>query len=73
MFKTPSAWRPQIHHTSTDYGWIVGPAYALWFHDEGERPPPELLPTPRRLPRWSRSSVSRFLKAGFSIYEGMSK
>ncbi|HYN74442.1 MAG TPA: AMP-binding protein, partial [Candidatus Methanoperedens sp.] len=21
----------EIHHTSTDYGWIVGPAYALWF------------------------------------------
>ncbi len=65
----------EIHHTSTDYGWIVGPAYALWFPMMEGRSflLQSFVPTPRRLAQVVEDHRVSFLKAGSPIYEAMSK
>ncbi|MBI5420328.1 MAG: enoyl-CoA hydratase/isomerase family protein [Deltaproteobacteria bacterium] len=65
----------EIHHTSTDYGWIVGPAYALWFPMMEGRSflLQSFAPTPRRLAQVVEDHRASFLKAGSPIYEAMSK
>jgi enoyl-CoA hydratase/carnithine racemase/acyl-coenzyme A synthetase/AMP-(fatty) acid ligase len=65
----------EIHHTSTDYGWIVGPAYALWFPMIEGRTflLQSFVPTPRRLAQVVEEFKASFLKAGSPIYEAMSK
>lgn len=65
----------EIHHTSTDYGWIVGPAYALWFPMMEGRSflLQSFVPTPRRLAQVVQEHNVSFLKAGSPIYEAMSK
>ena len=65
----------EIHHTSTDYGWIVGPAYALWFPMVEGRTflLQSFVPTPRRLAQVVEEFGASFLKAGSPIYEAMSK
>ena len=65
----------EIHHTSTDYGWIVGPAYALWFPMMEGRSflLQSFVPTPRRLAQVVQDHNVSFLKAGSPIYEAMSK
>ncbi len=65
----------EIHHTSTDYGWIVGPAYALWFPMMEGRSflLQSFVPTPRRLAQIVEDHKVAFLKAGSPIYEAMSK
>ncbi|MGE5284710.1 MAG: enoyl-CoA hydratase/isomerase family protein [Actinomycetota bacterium] len=65
----------EIHHTSTDYGWIVGPAYALWFPMMEGRSflLQSFAPTPRRLAQVVEQYRASFLKAGSPIYEAMSK
>jgi enoyl-CoA hydratase/carnithine racemase/acyl-coenzyme A synthetase/AMP-(fatty) acid ligase len=65
----------EIHHTSTDYGWIVGPAYALWFPMMEGRSfiLQSFVPTPRRLAQVVEDHRASFLKAGSPIYEAMSK
>lgn len=65
----------EIHHTSTDYGWIVGPAYALWFPMIEGRTflLQSFVPTPRRLAQAVQDHRASFLKAGSPIYEAMSK
>ena len=65
----------EIHHTSTDYGWIVGPAYALWFPMLEGRTfiLQSFVPTPRRLAQVIEDFGASFLKAGSPIYEAMSK
>jgi enoyl-CoA hydratase/carnithine racemase/acyl-coenzyme A synthetase/AMP-(fatty) acid ligase len=65
----------EIHHTSTDYGWIVGPAYALWFPMLEGRTfiLQSFVPTPRRLAQVVEDHKVSFLKAGSPIYEAMSK
>ncbi|MGE5753159.1 MAG: enoyl-CoA hydratase/isomerase family protein [Deltaproteobacteria bacterium] len=65
----------EIHHTSTDYGWIVGPAYALWFPMMEGRSflLQSFTPTPRRLAQAVSDFRVSFLKAGSPIYEAMSK
>ncbi|MGB7631907.1 MAG: enoyl-CoA hydratase/isomerase family protein, partial [Candidatus Deferrimicrobium sp.] len=65
----------EIHHTSTDYGWIVGPAYALWFPMIEGRSfiLQSFVPTPRRLAQVVEQYRASFLKAGSPIYEAMSK
>ena len=65
----------EIHHTSTDYGWIVGPAYALWFPMMEGRSfiLQSFVPTPRRLAQVVEEYRASFLKAGSPIYEAMSK
>ncbi|MBP2676635.1 MAG: acetyl-CoA synthetase, partial [Deltaproteobacteria bacterium] len=65
----------EIHHTSTDYGWIVGPAYALWFPMMEGRSflLQSFAPTPRRLAQVVEDHRVSFLKAGSPIYEAMSK
>lgn len=65
----------EIHHTSTDYGWIVGPAYALWFPMMEGRSflLQSFAPTPRRLAQVVQEYRVSFLKAGSPIYEAMSK
>ncbi|MBI5574796.1 MAG: enoyl-CoA hydratase/isomerase family protein [Deltaproteobacteria bacterium] len=65
----------EIHHTSTDYGWIVGPAYALWFPMMEGRSfiLQSFTPTPRRLAQAVADHRASFLKAGSPIYEAMSK
>ncbi len=65
----------EIHHTSTDYGWIVGPAYALWFPMMEGRSflLQSFVPTPRRLAQAVEDFRASFLKAGSPIYEAMSK
>ena len=65
----------EIHHTSTDYGWIVGPAYALWFPMMEGRSflLQSFVPTPRRLAQVVEEFGASFLKAGSPIYEAMSK
>ncbi len=65
----------EIHHTSTDYGWIVGPAYALWFPMIEGRTflLQSFVPTPRRLAQVVEEFGASFLKAGSPIYEAMSK
>jgi len=65
----------EIHHTSTDYGWIVGPAYALWFPMMEGRSflLQSFVPTPRRLAQVVQEHRVSFLKAGSPIYEAMSK
>jgi enoyl-CoA hydratase/carnithine racemase/acyl-coenzyme A synthetase/AMP-(fatty) acid ligase/NADPH:quinone reductase-like Zn-dependent oxidoreductase len=65
----------EIHHTSTDYGWIVGPAYALWFPMMEGRSflLQSFAPTPRRLAQAVADHKASFLKAGSPIYEAMSK
>ncbi|HEX9204988.1 MAG TPA: enoyl-CoA hydratase-related protein [Candidatus Deferrimicrobiaceae bacterium] len=65
----------EIHHTSTDYGWIVGPAYALWFPMIEGRTflLQSFVPTPRRLAQVVEEFGVSFLKAGSPIYEAMSK
>jgi acyl-coenzyme A synthetase/AMP-(fatty) acid ligase/enoyl-CoA hydratase/carnithine racemase/NADPH:quinone reductase-like Zn-dependent oxidoreductase len=65
----------EIHHTSTDYGWIVGPAYALWFPMMEGRSflLQSFTPTPRRLAQVVEDFRVSFLKAGSPIYEAMSK
>jgi enoyl-CoA hydratase/carnithine racemase/acyl-coenzyme A synthetase/AMP-(fatty) acid ligase/NADPH:quinone reductase-like Zn-dependent oxidoreductase len=65
----------EIHHTSTDYGWIVGPAYALWFPMLEGRSfiLQSFVPTPRRLAQVIEDHKASFLKAGSPIYEAMSK
>ena len=65
----------EIHHTSTDYGWIVGPAYALWFPMIEGRTflLQSFAPTPRRLAQVVEEFRASFLKAGSPIYEAMSK
>jgi len=65
----------EIHHTSTDYGWIVGPAYALWFPMMEGRSfiLQSFVPTPRRLAQVVEDYGASFLKAGSPIYEAMSK
>ncbi|MGE5698762.1 MAG: enoyl-CoA hydratase-related protein, partial [Deltaproteobacteria bacterium] len=65
----------EIHHTSTDYGWIVGPAYALWFPMMEGRSflLQSFTPTPRRLAQVVADHRASFLKAGSPIYEAMSK
>lgn len=65
----------EIHHTSTDYGWIVGPAYALWFPMMEGRSfiLQSFVPTPRRLAQVVEQYRASFLKAGSPIYEAMSK
>ena len=65
----------EIHHTSTDYGWIVGPAYALWFPMIEGRTflLQSFVPTPRRLAQVVEEYRASFLKAGSPIYEAMSK
>jgi len=65
----------EIHHTSTDYGWIVGPAYALWFPMMEGRSflLQSFVPTPRRLAQAVEEHRASFLKAGSPIYEAMAK
>jgi enoyl-CoA hydratase/carnithine racemase/acyl-coenzyme A synthetase/AMP-(fatty) acid ligase len=65
----------EIHHTSTDYGWIVGPAYALWFPMMEGRSflLQSFAPTPQRLAQVVQDYRASFLKAGSPIYEAMSK
>jgi enoyl-CoA hydratase/carnithine racemase/acyl-coenzyme A synthetase/AMP-(fatty) acid ligase len=65
----------EIHHTSTDYGWIVGPAYALWFPMMEGRSflLQSFTPTPQRLAQAVQDYRASFLKAGSPIYEAMSK
>ncbi|HEY6096554.1 MAG TPA: AMP-binding protein, partial [Candidatus Deferrimicrobium sp.] len=65
----------EIHHTSTDYGWIVGPAYALWFPMIEGRTflLQSFVPTPNRLAQVVEEFGVSFLKAGSPIYEAMSK
>jgi enoyl-CoA hydratase/carnithine racemase/acyl-coenzyme A synthetase/AMP-(fatty) acid ligase len=65
----------EIHHTSTDYGWIVGPAYSLWFPMMEGRSfiLQSFVPTPRRLAQVVEDHRVSFLKAGSPIYEAMSK
>ncbi|MDP2657778.1 MAG: AMP-binding protein, partial [Candidatus Deferrimicrobium sp.] len=65
----------EIHHTSTDYGWIVGPTYALWFPMMEGRSfiLQSFAPTPRRLAQVVEDHRVSFLKAGSPIYEAMSK
>jgi enoyl-CoA hydratase/carnithine racemase/acyl-coenzyme A synthetase/AMP-(fatty) acid ligase/NADPH:quinone reductase-like Zn-dependent oxidoreductase len=65
----------EIHHTSTDYGWIVGPAYALWFPMIEGRSflLQSFVPTPRRLAQVVQEHRASFLKAGSPVYEAMSK
>jgi enoyl-CoA hydratase/carnithine racemase/acyl-coenzyme A synthetase/AMP-(fatty) acid ligase len=75
MFNSFGLASHEIHHTSTDYGWIVGPAYALWFPMMEGRSfiLQSFVPTPRRLAQVVQDHKASFLKAGSPIYEAMSK
>lgn len=75
MFNSFGLASHEIHHTSTDYGWIVGPAYALWFPMMEGRSflLQSFTPTPRRLAQAVADHRASFLKAGSPIYEAMSK
>jgi enoyl-CoA hydratase/carnithine racemase/acyl-coenzyme A synthetase/AMP-(fatty) acid ligase/NADPH:quinone reductase-like Zn-dependent oxidoreductase len=75
MFNSFGLSSHEIHHTSTDYGWIVGPAYALWFPMIEGRSflLQSFVPTPRRLAQVVEEFRVSFLKAGSPIYEAMSK
>ena len=75
MFNSFGLASHEIHHTSTDYGWIVGPAYALWFPMMEGRSfiLQSFAPTPRRLAQVVEDQRVSFLKAGSPIYEAMSK
>jgi enoyl-CoA hydratase/carnithine racemase/acyl-coenzyme A synthetase/AMP-(fatty) acid ligase/NADPH:quinone reductase-like Zn-dependent oxidoreductase len=75
MFNSFGLASHEVHHTSTDYGWIVGPAYALWFPMIEGRTflLQSFVPTPRRLAQVVEEFKASFLKAGSPIYEAMSK
>jgi enoyl-CoA hydratase/carnithine racemase/acyl-coenzyme A synthetase/AMP-(fatty) acid ligase/NADPH:quinone reductase-like Zn-dependent oxidoreductase len=64
-----------LHHTSTDYGWVVGPAYALWFPMiEGRSfTLQSFKPTAKRLAQVIEEYDIPFLKAGSPVYEDMFK
>jgi enoyl-CoA hydratase/carnithine racemase/acyl-coenzyme A synthetase/AMP-(fatty) acid ligase/NADPH:quinone reductase-like Zn-dependent oxidoreductase len=65
----------QLHHTSTDYGWVVGPAYGLWFPMiEGRSfTLQSFKPTANRLAQVVEEYAIPFLKAGSPVYEDMFK
>lgn len=75
MFNSFGLASHEIHHTSTDYGWIVGPAYSLWYPMMEGRSfiLQSFVPTPRRLAQVVQDYKASFLKAGSPIYEAMSK